>query len=303
MEHDRPEASTPTIRHRVLGCGNVSTVVPWIVSDAVDQYLARVEREIPGRISGFYIVGSAALGDFQPGRSDVDFVAVVTQRLDPSELQRIRKVQRRLYLTALAKAAASPPWRWPLACNGVYVLRDDLGKSPLEIVPVASHVAGTFMAGRAFDVNPVTWRTLAKSAIAVQGIDPALLGIHDNDAELRSWTLSNLNSYWYRWADDLNRPGLTAVKALLLRYVAWGVLGTSRMHFTIATGDIASKTQACDYALDVFAPKWRPLLEATRAYWHRTSRTTRYISPLARRHDTADFVIAVIESAAAIADA
>jgi hypothetical protein len=39
------------------------------------------------------------------------------------------------------------------------------------------------MAGRAFDVNPVTWRTLAKSGIAVRGIDPALLGISDNKAE------------------------------------------------------------------------------------------------------------------------
>ncbi len=48
------------------------TVVPRIVSEAVDQYLACVEREIPGRVSGFYIVGSAALGDFRPGRSDVD---------------------------------------------------------------------------------------------------------------------------------------------------------------------------------------------------------------------------------------
>jgi hypothetical protein len=273
-------------------------VVPRIVDEAVDQYLARMDAAIPGRISGFYIVGSTALGDFQPGRSDVDFVAVVTKRLDNSELQRVRKVQRRLFLTALAKGASLLRWQWPLACNGVYVLRDDLAKSPLEIVPVASHVAGTFMAGRAFDVNPVTWRTLAASGIAVRGVDPAMLGIQDNKAELRSWTRSNLNSYWRRWANDLNRPGLTAVKALLLRYVAWGVLGTARMHFTIATGDIASKTQACEYALDMFAPKWRPLLEDTRAYWHRISRTTRYRSPLARRHDTADFVMAVIDSTA-----
>jgi len=279
------------------------TVVPRIVSEAVDQYLACVEREIPGRVSGFYIVGSAALGDFRPGRSDVDFVAVVTQRLEPGELERVRKVQRRLYLAALAKAASSLPWSWPLVCNGVYVLRDDLAKSPLEIVPVASHVAGTFMAGRAFDVNPVTWRTLAKSGIAVRGIDPALLGIHDNKAELRNWTLGNLNSYWRQWAEDLKRPGQTALKALLLRYVAWAVLGTSRMHFTIATGEIASKTQACDYALSVFAAKWHPLLEDTRAYWHRISRTTHYRSPLARRNDTAEFVMAVIESTGATADA
>ena len=45
-------------------------------------YLRLAERLLPGRVVGFYLVGSAALGSFRPGRSDIDFIAVMDSAVD-----------------------------------------------------------------------------------------------------------------------------------------------------------------------------------------------------------------------------
>jgi predicted nucleotidyltransferase len=266
------------------------------VRRATDQYLRAVDRTLPGRIAGFYLVGSVALGDFQPGRSDVDFVAVVTQRLDPVELRLLNTMQRLLYLQSLVDAV--PHFRWPRVCNGVFVERESVRKSALQVTPIASHVAGKFTPGGGFDANPVTWLNLKRYGVRIRGPEPAELDIYHSDSELRAWTLGNLNSYWRRWTEDIQRPGLTATKALLLRYVAWGVQGTSRMHYTVVTGDLASKTRATDYALDMF-PLWRPLIEEVRAYWRGPVGLSRNPSPFRRSRNLAAFMKCVIDSAAA----
>ena len=272
-------------------------MLPAAVHLSVDHYLRAADQALPGRIGGFYLVGSVALGDFQPGRSDIDFVAVLTQALDAAELDRLRSLQRRLYLESLVVAVRDR--RWPLVCNGAFVRQADLGRSPGQVVPVASHVAGKFSLGRGFDTNPVTWLTLKRYGIAVRGPAPNELNVYHSDAELRKWTLGNLNSYWRQWAIGVQGLGPTAAKALLRRYVAWGVMGTSRMHYTIATGDISSKVQATDYALGLW-PRWRSLLDEVRSYWLGTMRPPRISSPFRRRRETAEFVCDVINSAGAI---
>jgi hypothetical protein len=56
-------------------------MLPGGVGAPVGRYLRQVDMAIPGAIHGFYVVGSIALGAFRPGRSDVDFVAVLGDRL------------------------------------------------------------------------------------------------------------------------------------------------------------------------------------------------------------------------------
>jgi predicted nucleotidyltransferase len=272
-------------------------MLPRLVREAVGRYLDRVDRDLPDRIQGFYVVGSTALGGFRPNDSDIDFVAVVATALDERELEVLRTIQSRLYRGALAAIPIRLPRKWPLVCNGVFVRWNDLTKSALEVVPIASHVGGEFSIGRGFDVNPVTWRILSDRGIAVRGPESLQLHVYRDDVALRNWTLGNLNTYWRRWAKEVRAGhGWPAIKALLRRYVAWGVLGASRMHFTIATGDIASKEEAGAYALRVFGTRWHPVLEEALAYRRGLRSPAGYGTPYARRRDAADFVMTVIES-------
>jgi hypothetical protein len=52
-----------------------------LVADVADAYMNAVEAEAPGLLEGLYLTGSAALGDFRPHTSDIDFVAVTATRL------------------------------------------------------------------------------------------------------------------------------------------------------------------------------------------------------------------------------
>jgi hypothetical protein len=114
--------------------------------------------------------GFPCLGAFRAGRSDLDFVAIVTSELGRGELARLRAVHLGRWGSALVGDVALR-WRWPLVCNGIYLKRGDLSRSPLEVTPVAGHVAGRFRVADCggFDVNPVTWHALAHHGIAVRG--------------------------------------------------------------------------------------------------------------------------------------
>lgn len=80
---------------------HTAAVLAQLPGDAAQDLLARLDRVVPGRIEGFYVVGSASMGAFQPGRSDVDFVAIVDGDFDTNELRRLRGVHVGRWSTAL----------------------------------------------------------------------------------------------------------------------------------------------------------------------------------------------------------
>lgn len=284
-----------------------SVALPAAARAAVEGLLARLDRALPGRIEGFYVVGSACLGAFHPERSDVDFVAIVGAGLTEREARRLRTVHGRLWAGALVRDVALRR-RWPVVCNGSYLTADALARSPLEVTPLAGQVAGRFaIATPGFDVNPVTWHTLARHGIAVRGPEPSALSIRTDPDELAAWTIDNLNGYWRRWVARARRPGPATLRALprpgaatalSRRFTAWGVLGAPRLHYTLVTGEIATKEEAGRYALEAFGPGWRPLIEEALAFWRGAPAVAPYRRrPDLRRRATAEFVAHVIDSA------
>jgi Domain of unknown function (DUF4111) len=274
-------------------------VLPAVARETAHDLLARLDRAVPGRIEGFYVVGSACMGAFRAGRSDLDFVAIVAGELTRVELARLRAVHVSRWTAALVRDVGRRR-RWPLVCNGIYLKHGDLSRSPLEVIPLAGHVAGRFRVAerQGLDVNPVTWYTLAHWGIAVRGPEHEQLQIRSDEAELRAWTLGNLNGYWRRWAARTRRSGPTVARALPRRFASSGVLGAPRLHYTIATGQVASKEAAAQYALEVFEPRWHPLIEDAVAYWRGVPEPERYRRrATARCRAAGDFVLSVIEAA------
>lgn len=152
--------------------GHTADVLPELARGAVNDLLGRLDRVVPDRIEGFYVVGSASMGAFRAGRSDVDFVATVNGALGRTELARLRAVHLGRWTAALVHDVALRR-RWPLVCNGIYLRAVDLSISPLAVIPLAGHVTGRFRVAtrEGFDVNPVTWHVLAHHGIAIRGPD------------------------------------------------------------------------------------------------------------------------------------
>jgi len=214
-----------------------SSSVPPKLNATVDRvvrcYLATIDAEAPGLIEGFYLVSSVALGDFRPHESDVDFVAVMADRPDPAMIDALRRMHRHIQN------------RYPRPYfDGVYVTWEDLGRDPGLCVRAPTAHEGRLELGD-FEPNPVTWQTLAHHEVVIRGPAPSELAVwHDPDV-LAAWTTRYLHSYWRPWHRRFSHPfSVAGLKALGSWAPAWGVLGVSRLHYTLATGEITSKEGA-----------------------------------------------------------
>lgn len=260
--------------------------LPHPVSAIVSDYLAAVDAEAPGLVEGLYLVGSAALGDFRPGRSDVDFVAVTTGRVDAA------------WYAALGRAHAqlSARWRRPFF-DGIYVTWGDLAGDPAAAGPGPhTHESRLHPEGRG-ERHPVTWRTLAQSGVCCRGPALAALAIRSDPAALAAWTNDNLDAYWRRMLDPgswlTRRGGLAG----LAEYACeWCVLGVSRLHYTLATGKITSKAGGGLHAQAAFDAHWQTVVAEALRIRRADRRRSLYWSPLARRRDVLGFLEMAIDA-------
>lgn len=231
------------------------TPQPDRVQQVVDAYLEAVDREAPGLVEGLYLTGSVALGDFRPQTSDIDFVAVTSKPPDAAAL------------TALARAHASVRTRFPRpSFDGRYVTWAELAQDPRQTEPGPYVYEGRFHARGQGDCNPVTWLTIARHGVACRGLAPARLTIWSDPSALKAWTLNNYDRYWEPLLRRAHRfPDLWWLTTFTSYGAVWIVSGVCRLHYTLATGDIGSKSDACRYGLRTFPAQWhRALNEALR---------------------------------------
>jgi hypothetical protein len=222
-----------------------------IVETVVDAYLQAVDAEAPGLVEGLYLTGSVALGDFRPHTSDIDFVAVTTQRLDAADLAALSRAHGRL-----RKRCPKPYF------DGLYVTWDELAHNPSVASRGPSSHKGRFRARGGGPRDPVTWHTLARQGVICRGPKPTGLGIRTDPDELARWTLNNLDTYWRRLLDRSSRfPHPQNLIVLTSWGAAWIVLGISRLHFTLSTGEICSKEVAGLYARQTFPERWHRVLD------------------------------------------
>ena len=216
---------------------------------ASGSLVSLVERHTPELLQSLTLVGSAVDGDFRPGKSDLDFVAVLRQAPGEAELEALGIIHR-LY--------ASDPTLARL--DGIWITPDELAAGPDQAAPGPATESGVFRADAQGNRNPVAWFTLRDAGRTVLGtVDRA--GIWRDEARLRSWVRQNVEDYWVPWHAGAARLLTGRGLAMLGRDgPMWGVLGISRMHATLATGAILSKAGAGEHALSAFGD-WRIIVE------------------------------------------
>lgn len=234
--------------------------LPDDVRAATRRHLQALDAAAPGLVAGLYVTGSVALGDYQQGRSDIDFMAFLSRPVtDPQTVGWLAEVHAGL--------------SGPADYDGNYVALACVPGVP-DDEPSAPHVVGgQFRADEPnHQLTPATWAEFARYGIAIRGPRPAQLGIRVPRDRLSEWTLRNLNTYWRHQAEEgietlQARDSGTSISA---EAVAWIALGPARLHYALATGDIASKAAAGAYAADMFPP-YRPFLSSAMT-WRATGR-------------------------------
>jgi len=261
--------------------------LPDEATQVTEMFLGLIDDASPGLVQGLYLRGSLAFGEYFPGRSDLDFTAVLAARPDAAALDAL----------AAAHAAVHDAYQIP-HFDGFHLLRADLARPPDECPDLPCMFEGSFHPAGRFDVNAVAWHELARRGVAVRGPELTAESVWTDDAALRAFTHGNLSSYWARVADFAVEYPEEAAKP---EAVAWGVLGISRLHHLLATGTMTSKSGAGRHALTAFDPVWHPIVrEALRAREDPDRPSEFDADPARRGRENAAFVRMALEASLAL---
>jgi Nucleotidyltransferase domain len=195
----------------------------------LDRFAADVSGVLP--VEALWAHGSLALGDFQPGRSDIDLVALVGAPVADAQREVLQGVHETL--------ARDVPLARSLHCS--YVARTHLA--------VISHEHVTWAHEELFEriVSPVTRRELVQGGLSLLGPAPAGVVPAVSDLELAAYIRGDLRDYWY---PHTGRP------ELWLRdiWVDLGMLTLARAAVTLREGRLITKREALSVLADLGAP-------------------------------------------------
>lgn len=218
------------------------TEVPTRVESVCSTFLSAVPD---GLVTGLYLRGGVAFGEWVEGKSDVDFTATLSRRPDHDDVTALRA----------AHAAVATTYGDHPCFDGVHLLADDLARPPAACPEVPGVLMHDFRVRDAYD--PVSWHELARHGVTVAGPPVESLGIWTDDEVLRAHTIDNLDTYWRGQVEGCAaRPDLAATEEAC----EWVVPGIARLHHLLVTGDQTAKSRAVRWGLGYFPERWHRVL-------------------------------------------
>jgi hypothetical protein len=216
-----------------VGESSVLAIVVGMCVDQVEPLLERFTASVADVVPlvALWAHGSLALGDFQPGRSDLDLVALVAADISDAQREQLRRTHEALI--------SDEELADKLHCS--YVVRDQLASTG------RCHV--TWAMGELFErrVSPVSRRELREGGLCLYGPEPAALVPAITDQELNDYIRADLRDFWYP---------KTAKPELWLReiWVDLGLLTLARASVTLQDGRLISKREALEVLARLDAP-------------------------------------------------
>jgi hypothetical protein len=199
------------------------------VRPLLDRFSADASRVVP--LEALWAHGSLALGDFQPGRSDLDLVALVAATITGPQREELKRVHEALI--------SELPLADTLHCS--YVPRSGLAD--------VSRTHVTWAQGELFDrtVSPVSRRELSLGGLCLFGPGPADLIPPVTDQELADYIRADLRDFWYP-ATARPEPWLRDI------WVDLGLLTLARATVTLQQGRLITKKEALEVLAELGAP-------------------------------------------------
>ncbi len=193
------------------------------------RFVSAVQSVVP--LVSMWAHGSLAGGDYQPGRSDLDLIAVLDRPCAAAEEQRLAEVHEGL---AAAMALASK-----LHCSYCAVAElDD---------PARSHLTWAHEQLMHRRVTPVTRRELHDFGLVLYGEEPAALLPVVTGEQLAEFVVQDLETFWLpsldhaeSWERDI--------------WVDLGLLTFARATVTLRDDRLISKAEALDVLGELRAP-------------------------------------------------
>jgi hypothetical protein len=243
------------------------------VNAVLDVLLSEAQGILGHHFVGLYLGGSLALGDFNPQRSDIDFVAVTAGELPEEVLAALAAMHARLAASGLA---------WATLLDGSYIAQPALRRyDPAQ----ARHPhLGTGGGNLNVEQHDSDWiiqgHILRQHGLGLAGPAPHTLIDLILPNELRQATLATLRGWW---APMLRDPA----RLQSAEYQAFAILTMCRMFYTFHYGAIASKPVAARWAQAALGERWAEVIAQALA-WRRGA-------PLDKLKETLDFIRYTLE--------
>ncbi|MBY8879149.1 nucleotidyltransferase domain-containing protein [Actinacidiphila acidipaludis] len=238
------------------------------VAPLLNRFLDEMREAVP--LEALWAHGSLALGDFRPGRSDLDMIAVIASPAGSAERHRLQAIHHAL--------EADDPQAAKLHCS--YMVRGALTDTSTRHLTWAHRELTT----RA--VTPVSRRELRTGDLSLFGPPPSALLPDVGDAELAEFVRHDLRTFWL--------PA-TLRPTIWLRdvWVDLGALTTARASVTLADGRLISKGEALDVLPTLGAPQ--ELVDEIRARRYASPETLNAPQRVRRARQTRAFTRSAIQ--------
>jgi predicted nucleotidyltransferase len=211
-----------------------------------------IEETIGDNLTGIYLRGSLALGDFDPETSDIDFLVVTHLPISDEKFAELRTLHSEI---------ARLPNRYANDLEGAYIHRAALRRFR------AGERHPTFGRGEVLRwvehrANWVIERWIVREhGVTIIGPDPKTLINPVSAEELRDAVRDRLRD-WEDWARKPDDPDWR----LPLSHKAYVIETMCRGLYTVSSGALCSKPQAVEWAVETLPEPWRSLVERSRKW-------------------------------------
>jgi predicted nucleotidyltransferase len=216
-----------------------------IAPDAgIDELLDLLVGEIRGSLNdsliGLYLYGSLATGDFDPERSDIDLLAIVSSDIDGEAFDRLDDMHRRFVEDHPA---------WDDRIEVAYVSAPAMRKFKTEMGDIA-----VVSPGEPFHIKEsdrgwlMNWYMVREVGVTLFGPPPRTLIPEISKAEFVEAVREN-SGEWAEWVYRMRPPGAQS----------YAVLTMCRALYAHTNGKQASKKEAALWARERL-PQWAPLI-------------------------------------------
>ncbi|GAA0655065.1 nucleotidyltransferase domain-containing protein [Kitasatospora atroaurantiaca] len=198
-------------------------------SRLLDRFISDLRPVLP--LVAVWAHGSLAGGDYQPGRSDLDLIAVLDRPCTAAEEQRLEQVHESLGSTV--------PLASKLHCS--YPVAGEVQD------PAQSHLTWAHEELTSRPVTPVTRRELHEFGLVLYGEAPIALLPRVTDRQLAEFVVKDLEGFW---RPSLDHPEWWDRDV----WVDLGLLTLARATVTMQDGRLITKAEALDVLTQLGAP-------------------------------------------------
>jgi hypothetical protein len=241
------------------------------VNVTLDALQASAQAILGANFVGMYLYGSLASGDFDPERSDIDFVIVTKGLISNETIAGLEAMHTRTYASGL---------KWARKLEGAYIPQSDIRSYEPDHAPCPFLNEGRFyLAGLGSDWV-IQRHVLREQGVTVAGPEIRRLIDPVRPTGLRQAVLAVLREWW---APILQNPALVRDG----EYQAYAVLTMCRSLYTLEHGTISSKPVSARWAQAVLGEPEKDLIEWALS-WNR-------VRPSDRKKETLEFIRLTLE--------